>query len=225
MKKIVLALSLAFAFGAATAAVPTANVIANGSFEASNVAAGSYTYADKGLVSSSWSFTGGSGIATNNSAWGGTALDGSSYAFLQGAGGAISETFSALAGTYTIDFSLAQRMVNAVGFQRISVSFDGQLLSSQANKNIKPPISGDDENDGGWTSYSFTLNSVAAGNHTLTFAGLGSVDKYGKARDTSVFLDNISVAAPVPEPESYAMLLAGLCLMTTIMRRRKSKQA
>ncbi|QTN29355.1 PEP-CTERM sorting domain-containing protein [Rhodoferax sp. AJA081-3] len=29
----------------------------------------------------------------------------------------------------------------------------------------------------------------------------------------------------VPEPESYAMMLAGLCLMGTIARRRKSKQA
>jgi hypothetical protein len=29
--------------------------------------------------------------------------------------------------------------------------------------------------------------------------------------------------APVPEPESYAMLLAGLGLMGTIARRRKTK--
>jgi hypothetical protein len=225
MKKSVLAISLVFALGAANAAVPAANVIANGSFETSNVAAGGYKYAANGVVASPWSFTGSSGIATNNSAWGGTAFDGSSYAFLQGAGGAISETFSALAGQYTIDFSLAQRMVNAVGYQKISVSFDGQLLSSQASTSIRTPAIGDDEELGGWTSYSFLLNSVAAGNHTLTFAGLGSIDAHGNARDTSVFLDNVSVAAPVPEPESYAMLLAGLCLMTTIVRRRKATQS
>lgn len=33
------------------------------------------------------------------------------------------------------------------------------------------------------------------------------------------------IAAPVPEPESYAMLLAGLGMMGAIARRRKAKQA
>jgi hypothetical protein len=31
--------------------------------------------------------------------------------------------------------------------------------------------------------------------------------------------------APVPEPETYAMLLAGLGLMGAIAKRRKDKQA
>jgi hypothetical protein len=35
--------------------------------------------------------------------------------------------------------------------------------------------------------------------------------------------NNFQVTA-VPEPETYAMLLAGLGLMGTIARRRKSKQ-
>lgn len=41
-------------------------------------------------------------------------------------------------------------------------------------------------------------------------------------------LDDVSVeqiAAPVPEPETYAMLLAGLGLMAGFVRRRKARQA
>ena len=39
----------------------------------------------------------------------------------------------------------------------------------------------------------------------------------------SVHLSGVTVAAPVPEPETYAMLLAGLGLMGSIARRRKQK--
>jgi PEP-CTERM motif len=35
----------------------------------------------------------------------------------------------------------------------------------------------------------------------------------------------ISAVTPVPEPETYAMMLAGLGLMGTIARRRKNKNA
>jgi hypothetical protein len=34
---------------------------------------------------------------------------------------------------------------------------------------------------------------------------------------------NVVPVTPVPEPESYAMLLAGLGLMATIARRRRAK--
>jgi len=50
------------------------------------------------------------------------------------------------------------------------------------------------------------------------FHGTGRSDSLGGS------LDNVSVTA-VPEPESYAMMLAGLALMGTIARRRKSKSA
>lgn len=63
---------------------------------------------------------------------------------------------------------------------------------------------------------SFTWNNLSAGNYTLAFGtGLGSL----KVDDVQ-----ISVTA-VPEPETYAMMLAGLGLIGTIVRRRKAKQA
>jgi hypothetical protein len=53
------------------------------------------------------------------------------------------------------------------------------------------------------------------------FAASGKSDSYGGS------LDDVSLTrvAPVPEPEFYAMLLAGLGLMAKIARRRKSKHA
>ena len=95
---------------------------------------------------------------------------------------------------------------------------------------------------------SFTdANTIAADNGTISLLGL-SADSYrlafagtwadvtkngnGNANFTNVNgtvnLDGTSfkstlVAAPVPEPETYAMMLAGLGLMGTIARRRKQK--
>ncbi len=39
-----------------------------------------------------------------------------------------------------------------------------------------------------------------------------------------IALDNVNLLAPVPEPESYAMLLAGLSVLGLIARRRKTRQ-
>lgn len=39
-----------------------------------------------------------------------------------------------------------------------------------------------------------------------------------------IALDNVNLLAPVPEPESYAMLLAGLGVFGLIARRRKARQ-
>ncbi len=65
-----------------------------------------------------------------------------------------------------------------------------------------------------WTSKSLTFTT--SGNAVLSFAGQTTEG------DSTAFIDNISVTAAVPEPETYAMLLAGLGLMGFIARRRKA---
>ena len=70
-----------------------------------------------------------------------------------------------------------------------------------------------------WQQYTlnnFQLNT--SGTTRLTFIATGTSDSYGGS------LDNVVVTA-VPEVETYAMMLAGLGLMGTIVRRRKSKAA
>lgn len=64
------------------------------------------------------------------------------------------------------------------------------------------------------TGYSFSFSSLAAGHHTLTVSGL-----MGRGRNT---YEGSLLAQPVPEPESIAMLLAGLGVVgAAVARRRK----
>ena len=56
--------------------------------------------------------------------------------------------------------------------------------------------------------YTTTLNNLVAGTYAVTFATPGLL--------TSLKVDDLTitaVAAPVPEPETYAMMLAGLAMI------------
>jgi hypothetical protein len=85
------------------------------------------------------------------------------------------------------------------------------------------------------TSQSFDITStLAAGNHTLTIYGLENCCsgnqqtqfKVGNGNFTSFNNnDGLAAVAAVPEPETYAMLLAGLGMMGAIARRRKNRAA
>lgn len=61
----------------------------------------------------------------------------------------------------------------------------------------------------------------------VSFSGLGLIGdshtiEFQQAADSWTFVSEISFAAPVPEPETYAMLLAGLGLLgAAVARRRK----
>ena len=62
----------------------------------------------------------------------------------------------------------------------------------------------------------------------LSFSGIAKSINFTNALNTAAF-DNITLGAnlaavPVPEPETYAMMLAGLGLMGFVVRRRKENQ-
>jgi hypothetical protein len=67
-----------------------------------------------------------------------------------------------------------------------------------------------------WT---LSTNNLTAGNYYLQVSG--SMMSAGAAS----FGGAISMAAPVPEPETYGMMLGGLGLLGFMARRRKAKQA
>ncbi|MYM25680.1 PEP-CTERM sorting domain-containing protein [Duganella sp. FT135W] len=83
----------------------------------------------------------------------------------------------------------------------------------------------------GSTDQFFAINSTAlsAGNHTLTIYGLEGCCDGGQqvqyATDGESFHSfSTATLAPVPEPETYAMLLGGLGVVGTLARRRRYKQ-
>lgn len=67
----------------------------------------------------------------------------------------------------------------------------------------------------GWTNYTATVSGTGSDTFTVGFQNDPSFDS----------LDNFSVTAAIPEPETYAMLLAGLGLLGFAARRRKLKEA
>ena len=100
-------------------------------------------------------------------------------------------------------------------------------------------VAGTEESDyadrtvAGIIGFSFVPNSLSPINPGLTsFTQIIRTDareyapgNFGLLNGYGDNATGFGVAAPVPEPETYAMLLAGLGMVGTIIRRRKSKQA
>lgn len=126
-------------------------------------------------------------------------------------GDSIYQSFSILSGgTYTISFD-----VQGEGRSRLFLSSDVGL------SNFDSPVatSGVVLNaitDWGpsWTTASYNFLATDNTAYHLYFSG-----KLG-----GMTIDNVAIAAAVPEPESYAMMLAGLGALGFMSRRRKQAQ-
>lgn len=114
---------------------------------------------------------------------------------------------------------LLSNNINLIGGTTYTLSFD--LAGSQRGSTETVNF------NFGSTAGSYSLGSADAfSTRTLSFTpgsdGSYSFSYLNASEDNvGVLLDNVSVSA-VPEPETYAMLLAGLGLMGAMSRRRKT---
>ena len=193
------AVAAALAAGAAHA-TPVVNLLSNGSFEADLQGNGSWN-----IYSNLTGWTGGDyGIELRNNVVG-VAPDGVNFVELDTThNSALYQNVSTVLNqTYTLTFQFQDRPGVDTASQGLEVRWGGNLVGT-VNNSL----------GGGWQSVSYSL--VGTGNvEALSFRALGTDDSLGTS------LDNVSLAAAVPEPETYAMLLAGLGLVGFAARRRQ----
>lgn len=220
MKKFTAIAALAV-FGLFSHAAHSAELLTNGSFESAvNLNAGGYCYQgfgdDCGPIQG---WTGGTPavIAQDSALW---SNPGGLAGFNAGFGNQIAgvqthpalgqsslqQTVNGAGGLYTLSWYDAGRIGD--GGQTYQVNFGGSTIGTFS---VNPGQ--------GWSLNSFTF-TAAAGSQLLSFVGVGT------QTDGTVFLDNISLTgapsvSPVPEPESLAMMLAGLGVLGGVARRQR----
>ena len=181
-------------------------LVNNGSFESidghTSLASGKWN-----IYNNITGWTGiGAGIEVRNNV-AGSAFDGKYFVELDTTrNSAMQQAIATTAGkNYTLSFAFENRPGVALSSEGIEVFWNGQ---SQGVFN----------NSVNWKTVSLNVTGIA-GDSVLKFAAVGKSDSYGTS------LDKVSlVAAPVPEPETYGMLLAGLALVGAVARR-KARQA
>ncbi len=182
------------------------NLLLNGSFEDNAQGVGSWS-----TYSSLANWAGGAnGIELRNQV-AGAAQDGSNFVELDTRSNSwLSQSFATVANTaYTLSFYYSNRGGTTVATN--GLSFD---LGSGA---VGAPVLGLNSSSGNqWQLFSYDF--TAAGDSTrLTFSALGTSDSYGSS------LDNVKVTAAIPEPQTYALMLAGIGAVWFMARRRNRR--
>ncbi len=207
MKKIALAAALAILPAVSMAAGP--EMIVNGSFEDIGFASGVQQLANGSWTTYAaipgWTLSGGHSIEVRNNV-AGKAYDGVQFVELDSyANSGMAQTIATTAGAkYDLSFWYSPRPGTG-NTNDIQAFWNGVQLGST--------LFGTGGAAHNWTQHSFTVTGT--GSDVLRFVAVGTNDSYGGS------LDLVSMTAAVPEPETYAMMLAGLGMMGAVARRRR----
>lgn len=177
------------------------NLVTNGSFEVDSQSNGTWN-----IYSSLTGWTGIPNIELRNNV-AGTAYDGVNFVELDTySNSAMSQLLTGAPGLYELSFWYSARPGTGAT-NDLSFTIDGSAPVSVLNG-----VSNAGSNHN-WQNYSALINFD--GNGLLTFSAIGISDSYGGS------LDMVSFTSAVPEPETYAMLLAGLGLLGFAAQRKK----
>ena len=206
--------TFALALFAASMAAPLAalaapvDLIVNGSFEDNLMANGNWDVYYGTTALAGWS-AGANGVELRNNI-AGTALAGVNYVELDTYNNSsISQTVSTVAGQwYALSFNYSNRADTAVDTNGLSWSFGSAAGTAPA----LPAVTGDHS----WATFN-TLVQATSSSTVLNFAALGNSDGLGTS------LDKVSLTTAVPEPQTYALMLAGLAAVGFVARRRAKR--
>ena len=112
--------------------------------------------------------------------------------------------------------------VSTTGNVLFSLNYQGAngILAASGNQFFQGAI-----NPNSWTLISFQAAAIPAGTTSVFLEVNTAVGPLLDGRVNAVYIDDIqlklTVAAAVPEPGSYALLLAGLGVMAAVARRRR----
>lgn len=196
-KAVAVAAAAVFSMGSASAATYT------DMFEAE--AYGFGAFASSSVVSSSgfgsWTAFGSVDLIDDNSGYPlGYQFSGPRNESLEFTGSSILTYSFSLGSASSVDFNIVD---GTTGSTDIAILLDGSVVQSYSGS-ITP-----------FDHFPVGSYNLGAGNHTLSFVNANG----------NYYLDNVSVsvtAAPVPEPETYAMMLAGLGALGFMARRRRA---
>jgi PEP-CTERM motif len=217
-------------------AVPSAHaasILSDGGFEIQGQTTGNYCYfgfsaaGNPACGSGAWAGgnpanSGGGGLQfESNGAWPGQpSPDGTRYGFVQMTG-SLNQSFTPTqTGDYILTWIDAGRPAGCCGGNQ------GYLVFIDDGSSLSPVLyDGTTTTSQPWTARTadFSVNLLAGTSYTLTFQGLETVT------DQTSFIDAVSLdLAPlsaVPEPSSWALLIAGFGLVGSAMRRRANMKS